>query len=80
VGVVGFYRLPPGWVTPSFQMALVETMGDVQLTIPEAQIGWGGWRHPLGIRVRQVALKKEDTGLALDIPNLLLSLKILPLL
>lgn len=40
---------------------------------------WGGWRHPLGINVREVSIIGEK-GINLKIPNLLLSLKILPLL
>ena len=79
IGGIGFYRLPPDWVEPSFHSALRETLGSTQVTIPQAQIGWGGWRHPLGIRVHQVTLKKEG-GLHLEIPSLLLSIKIIPLL
>ncbi len=80
IGAIGFYRLPVGWVEPSFHSALAETLGPVQVTIPQAQMRWGGWRHPLGINVHQVTLKNEETGLNLEIPNLLLSLKMLPLL
>jgi hypothetical protein len=79
VGGFGYYRLPPNWVTPSFHKALTETVGAVQLTIPEAQMRWGGWRHPLGINVREVKIIAEK-GISLKIPNLLLSLKIFPLL
>lgn len=78
IGGIGFYRLPSGWVEPSFHSALTETLGPIQVTIPQAQIRWGGWRHPLGINVRQVALKKEEEALSLEIPNLLVSLKIIP--
>ena len=80
IGGIGFYRLPSGWVEPSFHLALTETIGPIQVTIPQAQMRWGGWRHPLGINVRQVTLKKEEEGLNLEIPNLLLSVKIIPLL
>jgi hypothetical protein len=80
MGGIGFYRLPSGWVEPSFHAALTETLGPIQVAIPQAQIRWGGWRHPLGINVRQVTIKKEDHELNLEIPNLLLSVKIIPLL
>lgn len=80
IGGIGFYRLPAGWVEPSFHSALTETLGPIQVTIPQAQMRWGDWRHPLGINVRQVALKNEKTGLNLEIPDLLLSLKVIPLL
>jgi hypothetical protein len=80
LGAVGFYRLPPGWVTPSFQVALQETIGAVNLKIPEAQVRWGGWRHPLGINIHNVSIKKEDKGLTLEVPSILISLKIIPLL
>jgi len=80
IGGIGFYRLPSDWVEPSFHLALTETLGPIQVTIPQAQMRWGGWRHPLGINVNQVILKKEEKGLSLEIPNLLLSVKIMPLL
>gem|GEM_PF-2228967 len=76
---IGFYRLPTGWVEPSFRSALKETLDPIQVTISQAQVDWGGWRHPLGIRVHQVALEKEG-GVHMEIPNLLLSVKIIPLL
>lgn len=79
IGGIGFYRLPPSWVVPSFHSALAETLGPVQVTIPQVQMRWGGWRHPLGIHVRQVTLKKER-GLHVEIPSLLLSVKMIPLL
>ncbi|MGV8947765.1 MAG: AsmA-like C-terminal domain-containing protein [Candidatus Paracaedibacter sp.] len=61
-------------------MALTETLGPIEVTIPQAQVRWGGWHHPLGINVHHVTLKKEETNLRLEIPNLLLSVKIIPLL
>lgn len=80
IGGMAFYRLPSGWVEPSFHLALTETLGPIQVIIPEAQVRWGGWRHPLGIKVRDVVLKKEEKSLRLEIPSLLLSVKIIPLL
>lgn len=80
IGVFGFYRLPAGWVEPSLNTALEETLGPVKITIHQAKIRWGGWRHPLGISVHNVTLTKEDVDISLEIPNLLFSLKIIPLL
>lgn len=79
LGTIGFYRLPPGWVVPSFQKALNESLGAVELTVPEVKISWGGWRNPLGIHVRQVTIKSTEKGATLVIPRLLFSLKMLPL-
>jgi len=78
-GALAFYRLPPGWLTPSLQLALTETIGNVELSLPKAKMRWGGWRHPLGIRVHNVSIKNEERNLKLEIPRLLFSLKILPL-
>jgi len=80
LGGVGFYRLPSQWVHPSFQAMLNQTIGPVYLEISQARIRWGGWRHPLGIRVRHVVIEKEKQGLSIKIPEVLLSLKVLPLL
>jgi hypothetical protein len=77
---IGIYRLPAGWFTPSAHAALEDSIGPVDLTVPEVQMRWGGWRHPLGIKVKQVIIEKHDIGLRLEIPNLLFSLKMFSLL
>jgi len=79
-GAIGFWRLPSGWVAPSFHAALAETVGPVQVAISQAQIRWGGWRHPLGVSIRHVMLTRKGSALALKIPSLLLSLKMTALL
>lgn len=80
MGTIGFYRLPSNWVTPSFQKALSETIGPSEIDLPKVQVRWGGWRYPLGISIEQVTIIKPEKELKLDIPNLLFSLKIFPLL
>lgn len=77
---IGFYRLPSGWVEPAFQKAFSDVVGPLHVTIPKVQVRWGGWRHPLGIRIGQVSLLKEENQLKLEIPKLLFSLEIVPLL
>jgi hypothetical protein len=79
LGTIAFYRLPTGWVVPSFQTALNESMGAVELSIPEVQMRWGGWRNPLGIKVHQVTITSLERNLTLKIPDLLISIKIFPL-
>jgi hypothetical protein len=80
MGTVGFYRLPSDWVALSFQKALSETIGPSQVELPKIQVRWGGWQHPLGIDIEQVTIIKPEQELKLQIPNLLFSLKLLPLL
>lgn len=80
IGMVGLYRLPVGWVSSSLQATLTDTFGPTQLVVPQAQLRWGGWRHPLGVRVTQVSVKQEQKDFVLQIPTLILSLKVFPLL